>query len=186
MGIPVYVPILPLTVLAVTAVTPPAALLANVGTTCPLGASGLPSDLAAAIRFARGTYGVYVVVATGTGIPATPANAAGCCGGGGRGPVRIGGGRGSGGGGGRRGGDVTAAARRAAREPGAGAFGAAPREWNEFELLGVNDVGLVGNEITELAGDPVTDEFAELRLDGYEGYGDNDNEFEEPDGCVSG
>jgi hypothetical protein len=72
------VPMRPLTVLAVTAATPPVALLANVGNTCPLGTSGLASDLAAAIRFARGTHGAYVVFTIGAGIPTTPAGVAGC------------------------------------------------------------------------------------------------------------
>jgi hypothetical protein len=93
----------------------------------------------------------------------------------------MGGGRGSGGGGGRRGDDVTAAASRST-----GAFGAAPRELNEMESLGFSDTGLVGNEITELAGDSVTDEFADFKLDGYEGYGDNESELEDLDGSVSG
>jgi hypothetical protein len=98
----------------------------------------------------------------------------------------MGSGRGSGSGGGRRDGDDTAAASRAARYPGAGVLAAAPRELDELELIVVIDVGLVGNEITKLAGDPVTDEIAELRLDRYDAYGDSDSELEDPDGSVSG
>jgi hypothetical protein len=125
-------------------VTPPDAEDVNVGTGCPFGASGLPSDRAAAIRFARGTYGVYVVCGS----------AFGCCGGGRIGPARCGGGGSGvcvlGAAAGGRGGEETAAARRAEREEPA----------NEEPGM-VGDVGEVGRETTLEAGEPVSEEDAE-------------------------
>lgn len=63
-------------------VTPPVAEDVMIGTCWPDGLSGFVSGAAAAARFARGMYGVYVVWS----------DVVGCFGGGGSGPVRTGGG----------------------------------------------------------------------------------------------